>query len=696
MFWPLSTPPTSLLSYANTLCPPFLHSCPLPSSQGLVTEPHDHWENPSTKRRVHTLLDVSDSLSLLRRIAPRPASRPEITRAHTETYYEKVVEISKHGGGDTGDYAHMRSGGLNLALLAAGAAISGVESLLCDQVDACYVLSRPPGHHATIERGMGFCVFANISIAIRHLQVATRELDLGPVEVVETGGDAGGPAKKLIPASPLRVAVIDLDVHHGNGTQDIFYTDPYTLTISVHQHGLYPRETGYIGEIGADLPETTDINRNSQSNNHDICSNISSDQTINDPVVKKPSRVTAKGRNINIPLPSGSGNGTYLYVTEQVIVPALKAFAPDLVVFAMGYDASAYDPLGRMMISTSGYADVITTILRVCEGMSSRLPIVERNDYEAWKQGNNTTTTNSTQPSSPPLLSRRRRRRFPVLAVHEGGYSPVLVPYAAAAVIDRLIAYTLDNNITNNSGDIQANTTNDMANTKGNSQGNTNRRPQSRLPPLCPSAVNQMTHVKLDTSKLTSSSVPTGECKTLERHQGRLDHPSTSHTCDVYVADGCSKEALLAAMTAAHSQMVWSTNSNSTIKKNQHDTVTSTTAIDQDPNKATKDSMCRSNTTLPPHLLSALAYNPHQPSSTLGDVSRPKHSSHSSTNWQVYAPDASAPYQYLNLVDPFHAELSTIPYQQLQTHHKEIIDFVREKVVDGALKESIEMEFGQD
>jgi len=361
--------------------------------EGLVIEHEQHWENAAPKRRVHTVLDVSGSMDLLVHVRPLRARIDHAGLFHTERYVNFLKDMhstqpfAKHGAlVETGDCAPMGANAFPTALLSAGACLTAVENVLRGEFDAAYVLNRPPGHHATADQGMGFCILNNVALAVKALQQYVSEHRL------------------LLDDKPLRVVIVDLDVHHGNGTQEAFYSDPNVLFISVHQQGLYPRETGYISELG--------------------------DQSVPD----------AMGTTINIPLPPGSGNGAYMYATKTVIVPALEAFAPDVVFFSMGFDASAYDPLGNMMVSSSGFADCVTEILRACSQLPTRLPIVsnlERGGFLA-ATGRSPVVNASQAPSCTPRL------RLPVMMCHEGGYSPILVPYAAPAVIDRLLCYVND------------------------------------------------------------------------------------------------------------------------------------------------------------------------------------------------------------------------------------------------------------
>jgi acetoin utilization deacetylase AcuC-like enzyme len=162
-----------------------------------------------------------------------------------------------------------------------------------------------------------------------------------------------------------RVVVVDWDVHHGNGTQEIYYSDPNVLCISVHQDNLYPIDSGFIDDIGDK---------------------------------------SAAGSVINIPLPAGSGNGAYVETLDKVVLPAIRRFNPDVIVVASGFDASASDPLGRMLVTASGYRQLTEMLLsvadEVCEGR--------------------------------------------IMMTHEGGYSPTYVPYCGLAVLEAMSGVKTD------------------------------------------------------------------------------------------------------------------------------------------------------------------------------------------------------------------------------------------------------------
>jgi len=272
-----------------------------------LVENYPAFDLPETKRRLHGLVEVSGLAEKLVRIAARPATEVELLRVHTGAYVARIRDLSSAGGGHAGEpNSQFGPDGFDVACLAAGGCLEAVKAVLEQRVNNAYVLVRPCGHHATADYGRGFAIFSNIAIAARAAK-AQWKID--------------------------RIAVVDWDVHHGNGTQDIFYADPTVLTISLHQERLYPPDTGSIEEVGEG---------------------------------------EGRGYNINLPLPPGSGHGAYLAALERVVRPALYAFRPDLIFIACGLDAGANDPLGRMLCHSETYRQMTRIVKNaaddLCEG----------------------------------------------------------------------------------------------------------------------------------------------------------------------------------------------------------------------------------------------------------------------------------------------------------------------------------------
>ena len=306
----------------------------LPSDPAAGLQPLQHFENAETKVRMHSLLGASGLYAHLEPLAPRQATEDELRRVHTAEHIARIREESTWPkGGDAGDgFSPFGHGGFEVASLAAGGAIVAAEAVVSGDVRNAYALIRPPGHHATPETGMGFCVFSNAAIAARHL-LATTEVE--------------------------RIAVVDYDVHHGNGTQAAFVDDPDVLTVSVHQDNVFPPDSGKLEERGEGQ---------------------------------------AHGTALNVPLPAGSGVGAYEATFEQVVLPAVRSFAPDMLLVASGFDASAADPLARQMMTAAGYRRITGMLVELAD----------------------------------ELCDGR------IMMTHEGGYSAAYVPFCGLAVLETL------------------------------------------------------------------------------------------------------------------------------------------------------------------------------------------------------------------------------------------------------------------
>ena len=283
---------------------------------GLTVQPLGHLENAEGKRRIRNLLEVSGLIEHLVLLKPRAATEDEILRLHTREYVDRIKRESANLGGDAGDLTPFGPGSYEIALLAVGGCITAVDAVLDGTVDNVYALVRPPGHHAERDTGRGFCIFANVALAALHAR--------------EVRGMS-------------RIAIVDWDVHHGNGTEHAFYDDPSVLTISIHQDNNYPPQSGAITDTGSGSGE---------------------------------------GFNINVPLPAGSGVGAYVETFERVVAPALRSFRPELIFVASGLDASAMDPLASMMMTSDGYRKLTQVMLgvarEVCDG---RLVVCHEGGY---------------------------------------------------------------------------------------------------------------------------------------------------------------------------------------------------------------------------------------------------------------------------------------------------------------------------
>lgn len=299
---------------------------------GIYFQPDRALENPETKRRLRNLLDVSGVLKNLHNLEAAPAQTEDLLRFHTAEYIESLAAASAAGNGDAGDGAPYARGGYEIARQSTGMAMQAITSVMTGEVDNAYSLGRPPGHHAEAHQGKGFCLLGNIPVAIMAAQ-----------------------ANDLV----KRVAVIDWDVHHGNGTQSAFYHRDDVLTISLHHDNNFPENSGAAAETGQHQGE---------------------------------------GYNLNIPLPAGCGIGAYTAAMEQLVLPALERFQPELIVVACGFDAAALDPLGPMILNADCYRSMTQMLMHsadhLCDGK--------------------------------------------LVFIHEGGYSEGYVPFCGLAVIETL------------------------------------------------------------------------------------------------------------------------------------------------------------------------------------------------------------------------------------------------------------------
>lgn len=277
-------------------------------------QPSWHYENPETKRRIKNLLDASGYIKNLQVLEPREATRAEITAVHTPAYLAQL-EAFNESGGEISFATQMGKGSYDIARLSAGGCIAMMDAILAGEITNGYALCRPPGHHAEPGEAMGFCLLSNAAITARAAQ-------------------AKGCAK---------VAIVDWDVHHGNGAETIFYEDPSVLTISLHQDNCFPPGRGAKHERGKGAGE---------------------------------------GTNINLPLPPGSGRGAYLYAFEKVVIPALDAFAPDFIIVASGFDSMGQDPLGRNMLYSAIYKQMAQQLLGAANRHSNgRLMMTHEGGY---------------------------------------------------------------------------------------------------------------------------------------------------------------------------------------------------------------------------------------------------------------------------------------------------------------------------
>ncbi|MFC2019552.1 histone deacetylase [Chloroflexota bacterium] len=264
---------------------------------------HDTGQHPENARRLEAVMSHLNETGLRRKliaIEPRAASPEELAAVHDARYISSLREQAQQGGGwlDADTFLSPRS--YEAALYAAGGLIRATESVLGGDVGSAFALLRPPGHHAVRERAMGFCLFNNVAVAARYA------LAEGGLE---------------------RVAIIDFDVHHGNGTQDAFYDSSQVLYVSTHEYPFYPG-TGSVGEVG---------------------------------------RGDGRGTTLNVPLPAGCGDARYIEVFEKIIVPLVRRFDPRLILVSAGYDGHWADQLAMMRLSTGGFGRMVGIISELAD-----------------------------------------------------------------------------------------------------------------------------------------------------------------------------------------------------------------------------------------------------------------------------------------------------------------------------------------
>jgi acetoin utilization deacetylase AcuC-like enzyme len=274
---------------------------------GLVTSPeylkhippYRHPENPERLKTILNLLKEKKIFEKVLNIEPEEAKIEDIQTTHLPFYIEEVKKISLSGGGNLDPDTYLCSETYKIALLASGGVLQATEFVIENKVKNAVALIRPPGHHAEKDRGMGFCIFNNIAIAANF-------------------------AKKK---GLNKILIVDWDLHHGNGTQNIFYGDEKVLYFSTHQYPYYPG-TGSIQEIG-----------------------------------------TGKGRGytINIPLPGGCGDSDYEYIFNEILIPVSEKFKPEIIFISAGFDAHYLDPLGGMNLSSRGYGNLTEIVKSIAE-----------------------------------------------------------------------------------------------------------------------------------------------------------------------------------------------------------------------------------------------------------------------------------------------------------------------------------------
>jgi acetoin utilization deacetylase AcuC-like enzyme len=328
---------------------------------GVIYDPvyleHDTGEHPENARRLAAVTQRLKETGIwdeLKHISPRPATLDELELAHSESLVSLVRQTAQRGGGMMDADTIVSPASYKAALYAAGGTIEAVKAVMAGAASSAFALVRPPGHHATRSRSMGFCLFNNAAIAAAY---ALKNLGVG------------------------RLLILDWDVHHGNGVQDIFQNEPHVFYISLHQWPHYPG-TGRAEETGA-------------------------------------------GNIVNIPMPAGSDDAAYAKVMDEIVAPLARRFQPELMLASVGFDGHWTDPLASMRLSITGYEGLMRQTLELAQELcGGRLALTLEGGYNLIALADGVTAVfnalmgySNTEdrpgpppPSSPPDITELIRR----------------------------------------------------------------------------------------------------------------------------------------------------------------------------------------------------------------------------------------------------------------------------------------------
>jgi acetoin utilization deacetylase AcuC-like enzyme len=300
--------------------------------------PPGHPERPARLTAARQGIERSTAAATARRLAPRDASLDELGRVHTASYLEQLEKIDGSSGHlDADTFYTARS--FDAARRASGAALALTDALLDGSSDFGFGLLRPPGHHARPSHAMGFCILNHVAVAARH----------------------------ALARGARRVVILDWDVHHGNGTEEIFERVPEVLYISLHQSPQYPG-TGPAGDVGAG---------------------------------------EGHGFTLNVPLAAGADNAVYVAAFERLILPVIEQFAPDFTLVSAGYDAHRRDPLGGMELDADGYAWMARQLLETTRrGPQARIAFLLEGGYDLQAVQESVQYTVDALDQAPPEIDK--------------------------------------------------------------------------------------------------------------------------------------------------------------------------------------------------------------------------------------------------------------------------------------------------
>ncbi len=275
-----------------------------------------HVENNRRTTRAMALLSERGLLDQMMQASIKPIAPEALQRIHSPEYISRIAAFAAAGGGMLDFETYMTPASYEAALMSAGAALAVTRAVVKGRARNGISIMRPPGHHALPAEAMGFCIFANAALAARFAQ---QEMGLA------------------------RVLIIDWDVHHGNGSEAIFYDDPTVAFVSLHQSPLWPG-TGAVGDIGVG---------------------------------------PGKGFTMNIPMPPGAGDAGYLRAFDELIAPFARRFQPQLIIISSGYDAHWRDPLSQMSLSLQGYIELARRARLLAEALcDGRLVVLLEGGYD--------------------------------------------------------------------------------------------------------------------------------------------------------------------------------------------------------------------------------------------------------------------------------------------------------------------------
>jgi acetoin utilization deacetylase AcuC-like enzyme len=278
---------------------------------------HDTGSHPERRERIVAIerhLEQTGWSGFERRDAPR-VERDVLESCHDAGYVAALERLCAVGGGQIDEDTVVSSGSFEAAMRAAGGAVAVVDVLLSGEAVAAFSAGRPPGHHALRARAGGFCLFNNIAVATLHA------LSDGGLE---------------------RVLIFDWDVHHGNGTNDLFHSSPAVLYVSIHEAPLYPG-SGAASDRGSGAGE---------------------------------------GFTLNLPVPAFSGDDVFCELVHERVIPLARDYRPQLIMISAGYDAHAEDPLADCLVSEAGFATMTTAMRRLGEELEAPVGVVLEGGYE--------------------------------------------------------------------------------------------------------------------------------------------------------------------------------------------------------------------------------------------------------------------------------------------------------------------------